>query len=54
MRQVIIGLAYGRPYSAQHYSPLQQVTAENVGRLGLASSLEHFIRQRARHTTSQH
>jgi len=33
-------LSYGRTYSEQHYSPLQQITAENIGRLGLAWSLD--------------
>jgi len=32
-------LAYGRNYSEQRYSPLEQVNAGNVGRLGLAWSM---------------
>jgi quinohemoprotein ethanol dehydrogenase len=32
--------AYGRTYSEQHYSPLKQITTDNVGRLGLAWSLD--------------
>ncbi|OYW46731.1 MAG: hypothetical protein B7Z36_04065, partial [Novosphingobium sp. 12-63-9] len=32
-------LAYGRNYSEQRYSPLEQVNADNVGRLGLAWSM---------------
>ncbi len=32
--------AYGRTFSEQHYSPLEQVNAGNVDRLGLAWSLE--------------
>jgi PQQ-dependent dehydrogenase (methanol/ethanol family) len=33
-------LSYGRTYAEQRYSPLAQITAENVGRLGLAWSYE--------------
>ena len=33
-------LAYGRTYSEQHYTPLKQVTSENISRLGLAWSLD--------------
>src|ERR1700689_364881 len=33
-------LSYGRTYSEQRYSPLQQVNAGNVKQLGLAWSLE--------------
>jgi len=33
-------LAYGRTYSEQHFSPLQQITSQNIGRLGLAWSLD--------------
>ena len=33
-------LAYGRTYSEQHYSPLTQINTGNVGRLGLAWSLD--------------
>lgn len=32
--------AYGRTYGEQHYSPLDQINADNVGRLGLAWSLD--------------
>ncbi len=32
--------AYGRTFSEQHYSPLEQINADNVDRLGLAWSLE--------------
>ncbi|MET0658942.1 MAG: PQQ-dependent dehydrogenase, methanol/ethanol family [Steroidobacteraceae bacterium] len=32
--------SYGRDYSEQHYSPLSQITTDNVSRLGLAWSLE--------------
>jgi quinohemoprotein ethanol dehydrogenase len=31
---------YGRTYGEQHYSPLDQINAENAGRLGLAWSLD--------------
>lgn len=31
-------LAYGRTYTEQRYSPLDQVTTRNVGELGLAGS----------------
>lgn len=33
-------VTYGRDYSETHFSPLKQITAENVGRLGLAWSWE--------------
>jgi quinohemoprotein ethanol dehydrogenase len=33
-------LAYGRTYSENHASPLKQITAENIDRLGLAWSLD--------------
>src|SRR5262245_61711896 len=33
-------LAYGRTYSEQHYSPLKQITTENINRLGLQWSLD--------------
>jgi PQQ-dependent dehydrogenase (methanol/ethanol family) len=33
-------MTYGRTYSEQRFSPLQQVTAENVGKLGLAWSFD--------------
>jgi quinohemoprotein ethanol dehydrogenase len=33
-------LAYGRTYSEQHWSPLKQINADNVSRLGLAWSLD--------------
>ncbi len=33
-------LAYGRTYSENHASPLKQITTDNVGRLGLAWSLD--------------
>ena len=33
-------LAYGRTYSEQHSSPLEQINSENVSRLGLAWSLD--------------
>src|SRR5690606_41281541 len=29
-------MSHGRPYSAQRFSPLDQITTENVGELGLA------------------
>src|SRR3979490_1798044 len=32
--------AYGRSFSEQHYSPLRQINASNVARLGLAWSLD--------------
>src|SRR5260370_23101828 len=32
--------AYGRSFSEQHYSPLRQINASNVSRLGLAWSLD--------------
>ena len=32
--------AYGRSFSEQHYSPLRQIDASNVYRLGLAWSLD--------------
>lgn len=32
--------AYGRTYGEGHYSPLREITADNVGRLGLAWSLD--------------
>lgn len=32
--------AYGRGFSEQHYSPLRQINASNVSRLGLAWSLD--------------
>jgi len=31
---------YGRSFSEQHYSPLRQINASNVSRLGLAWSLD--------------
>ncbi len=33
-------VTYGRDYSETHFSPLKQINAENVGRLGLAWSWE--------------
>src|SRR5262245_18364051 len=33
-------LTYGRTYSEQRYSPLKEIDESNVGRLGLAWSLE--------------
>src|SRR5512139_2320406 len=33
-------LAYGRTYSEQHYSPLNQINTSNINRLGLAWSLD--------------
>jgi quinohemoprotein ethanol dehydrogenase len=33
-------LAYGRTYSENHASPLKQITSDNIGRLGLAWSLD--------------
>src|SRR5882724_7711578 len=32
--------AYGRTFSEQHYSPLREINASNVSRLGLAWSLD--------------
>jgi quinohemoprotein ethanol dehydrogenase len=32
--------AYGRSFSEQHYSPLRQINASNISRLGLAWSLD--------------
>src|SRR5579862_3288740 len=33
-------VTYGRDYAETHFSPLKQINAENVGRLGLAWSWE--------------
>ncbi|OYX94358.1 MAG: hypothetical protein B7Y74_07280, partial [Novosphingobium sp. 35-62-5] len=33
-------LSYGRTYDEQRHSPLNQITAENVGQLGLAWSAD--------------
>src|SRR5678815_5214731 len=32
--------AYGRTADQQHYSPLEQIDARNIGRLGLAWSMD--------------
>jgi quinohemoprotein ethanol dehydrogenase len=39
--------AYGRTYGEQHYSPLDQIDAGNVGRLGLAWSIDLDTRNSA-------
>jgi quinohemoprotein ethanol dehydrogenase len=39
--------SYGRTYSENHYSPLSEISANNVGRLGLAWSADLEVLQRA-------